>query len=215
MSRPYYEHGGVTIYHGDCREILPRLPRVEQGTVFGDPPYGVGKAEWDAEFQAEWMYLAAQVAPVLAVTPGICNLLHCPPAVGPLLYRWTLSAFLSNGKTRGKFGFCNWIACPIYAAEGVSLYRCKPDSRAFTINGDMPDHPSPKPFDVMRWLVSMFPGEVVIDAFMGSATTLRAAKDLGRRAIGIETEERYCELAAKRLAQEVLCFDLSPAPTGH
>jgi site-specific DNA-methyltransferase (adenine-specific) len=71
----------------------------------------------------------------------------------------------------------------------------------------MPDHPSPKPYDAMRWLVSRLPGEVVLDPFMGSGTTLRAAKDLGRKAIGIEIEERYCEIAAQRMSQSVMAFD--------
>ena len=66
--------------------------------------------------------------------------------------------------------------------------------------------PRPKPLPWMKWAVALVsrPGETVIDPFMGSGTTLRAAKDLGRRAIGIEIEERYCEIAAKRLGQEVL-----------
>jgi hypothetical protein len=70
------------------------------------------------------------------------------------------------------------------------------------------DHPCPKPMPVMRWLVSLFaPNEAtVIDPCAGTGTTLKAAKDLGRSAIGIEIEEKYCEIAAKRLSQEVFQF---------
>lgn len=75
------------------------------------------------------------------------------------------------------------------------------------VKGDeRPDHPCPKPIALMRELVSLFSerGEVILDPFMGSGTTLRAAYDLGRKAIGIEINEQYCEIAAKRLQQGVL-----------
>lgn len=75
------------------------------------------------------------------------------------------------------------------------------------------EHPCPKPEEFMRWLVGRvsLPGQTVLDPFMGSGSTLRAAKDLGRRAIGIEIEERYCEIAVKRLAQGVLPLEPSHA----
>jgi len=69
-------------------------------------------------------------------------------------------------------------------------------------------HPTQKPLSIMKWCIEKSKSEgIILDPFMGSGTTLRAAKDLGRKAIGIEIEEKYCEIAAKRLAQEVLPFD--------
>ncbi len=85
---------------------------------------------------------------------------------------------------------------------GAKRTTVKGSGRAETELG----HPCPKPMPWLTWLVGLTsrPGETVIDPFMGSGTTLRAAKDLGRKAIGIEIEERYCEIAVKRLSQETL-----------
>jgi|6_EtaG_2_1085325.scaffolds.fasta_scaffold00612_5 site-specific DNA-methyltransferase (adenine-specific) len=202
--RPYYEDDAVTIYHGDCREILPTLGPVD--LVLTDPPYGVGKAEWD-NASWDWLPMAARASQVMGIMPGIANLLTLPFEVEGLFYRWMLSVRIINNTTRGVMGFGNWIACAVYSREGVSVYDQAQDATEVSINGQMPDHPSPKPYDAMRWLVSRLPGEVVLDPFMGSGTTLRAAKDLGRKAIGIEIEERYCEIAAQRMSQSVLAFD--------
>ena len=201
--KPYYADDAVTIYHGDCRDILPNL-----GTGFvaaTDPPYGVRKADWDDSLPLDLLALTASHTDAMAVMPGVWNIGAMPDDLGPQKYVWTLSAYLTNGMTRGAVGFGNWIPCLLYARPGLSLHRKDGDARAFIVGTeDKPDHPSPKPLRVMTWIVSRLPEGVIIDPFMGSGTTLRAAKSLGRRAIGIEIEERYCEIAAKRLQQSVL-----------
>lgn len=203
--QPYYTDpdGRITIYHGDCRDILPQLEPVD--LLITDPPHGVQKAEWDTKFPVEWLPQAANITTqAMVVMPGVHNVLLCPRIVGAFHYRWMLSMHLSNGMTRGRMGFGNWIPALVYAREGQSLYRPQQDATTIVITGSKPDHPSPKPIRAMSWLVSRFADGIILDPFMGSGTTLRAAKDLGRRAIGIEIEERYCEIAARRLDQQVL-----------
>lgn len=198
---PYYQDGLVTIYHGDCRAVLPGLTA---DAVFADPPYGAGKAAWDDRVPTGWLELVPDVAPVFAITPGQMNILRIPDPIGDLSYRWTLAAVIANATVRGALGFGNWIPILLYARDGVSLYGPRQDTKTFSIRGDMPKHPSPKPLAVMDWVLSCLPGESVIDPFMGSGTTLVAAKRHGRHAIGIEIDEGYCEVAALRCSQEVL-----------
>lgn len=201
--KPYYEQSGVTIYHGDCRAILQELGRVD--LVIADPPYGVKKAEWDCYLPLDWMFEAARITDIVAVMPGTSNLLGLPRMVGGMPYRWTLAVHLVNGMTRGVMGFGNWFPCCVYARDGVSLYRPQSDAVDVAIGTEaMPDHPSPKPLNAMKWILGRFTATSVVDPFMGSGTTLVAAKVAGMQAIGIELNERYCEIAAKRLQQEVL-----------
>jgi DNA methylase len=203
--QPYYEHNGISIYHGRCEDVLPQLADVDY--TITDPPYGFRKAEWDGAFPLDWISSAARLTRnALAIMPGINNILSLPRLVGGFEYRWMLSIHLTNGMTRGLMGFGNWIPVVVYARHGVSLYQPQQDATAVPIAGDMPDHPSPKPLRAMTWLVSRFGEGTILDPFMGSGTTLEAAKRLGRRAIGIEIEERYCEIAARRLSQEVMEF---------
>lgn len=214
---PYYSDGAVTIYHGDCREVLPWLTFDHMVT---DAPYGVG-LEYDAYVDTidELDELIGAVAPYLVVGgghgvfSGVGNLHRWPQPT------WTLCWIEPAGNRSGRWGFSTWQPVLVYG----------PDPYLATGRGRMPDslrttatsatnlrsregnrgHPCPKPLSVMRWAIERITqlGSTVVDPFMGSGSTLVAAKSHGRKAIGIEISERYCEIAANRMAQEVLDFD--------
>lgn len=104
----------------------------------------------------------------------------------------------------GPWGFVNFHPMLFYGKRGGVGSR--PLSMESFATSEESDHPCPKPIKWMTWALSLTDSQTVLDTFAGSGTTLRAAKDLGRKAIGIEIEERYCEIAAKRMAQEVLAL---------
>jgi DNA modification methylase len=93
------------------------------------------------------------------------------------------------------------------------------DCKSFSIGGKgerkKAAHPSPKPYSIVRWFLSILPGDEIVDYFAGSGTTLRAAKDLGKRAIGIEREESYCRYIADRMSQNVLFAENNFSLTGE
>jgi len=207
VSDPYYQDDAVTIYHGDCREILPPVD-----LILGDPPYGVGMdyGEFD-DSSAEVERLAADLLPrfkgaaiVVALTPGIVNLSRWPNPDWCLAWTWQ-----HTGST-GKWGFNQWGPILVWGTDPMlkaGLGR-HPDVIACQAAEEPTPfgHPCPKPMRAWRRILQRLslPEHTILDPFMGSGTTLRAAKDLGRKAIGIEIEERYCEIAAQRCAQEVL-----------
>ena len=200
---PYYSDKYVTIYNADCREILPDLPKVD--LVLTDPPYGIGKAGWDTRF------ILPDVIPsdVLGLMPGVWNILSCPANIGELRYKWQIIAHLINGMTRGGIGFGNYIPCLIYVKEGVSVFDKSTDCKDFVVGSEVkPEHPSPKPERPVMWFIDRLSkqGNTIIDPFLGSGTTCYCAKKLLRKSIGIEIEEKYCEIAAKRCSQMVMEF---------
>lgn len=214
--KPYYQDDAVTIYHGDCRDILPHLPKVD--LVLTDPPY-------DAK-----THDGAIVDGGIDFSP-----LGSASAIARLLLEATLSwaiAFCSL-EMIGQYAEASaggWIRAgvwdrvvnmpqisgdrPAQAAEGIAFMHrggrkvWNGGGRAAIFRHQVErgnkSHPTQKPLLLFTELLSLFPGDLVLDPFMGSGTTLRAAKDLGRKAVGIEIEEKYCEISAKRMAQEVM-----------
>lgn len=208
MIEPYYQDEAVTIYHADAREVLPLLSGID--LVLTDPPYGVNVECGSFEdTPANVAALMADVVPLLRrygapvlITTGITSLFSYPRP------DWVLNWFMPNAAGVGPWGFCTWQPIIAYGKDPYAGKGSRPDGvERLVAQSEQNGHPCPKPLAIMRWLVARgttAPGQLVLDPFMGSGTTLRAAKDLGRKAIGIEIEERYCEIAAKRMAQGVL-----------
>lgn len=201
---PYYQDDAVTIYHGDCRELLPLF---SADVLITDQPYGTGwlrgggkkqgqfkrrkeTAVWDV-FDLWWMDFAPERSAAFCPIEGVWEM--CLRLKTPCILKYRKSNPAPYGAD------CEPLVCsrPISGPWEKELY-----------NGDNTLHPCQKPLELMTWIVSelTIEGETVIDPFMGSGTTLRAAKDLGRKTIGIEIDEAFCEIAAKRMAQEVLAL---------
>ena len=208
--KPYYQDDWATIYHGDCREILPLLEPVD--LVLTDPPYGIcydsshakykngidrGVADWDKEPFDPSVLLACGTK--LIIWGGNCFASRLPDHAGWLCW---LKTQRNGAKIRQADMELAWTNCirrsQTFRHLWIGAYKASE-------SGERAVHPTQKPICVMAWCLSLVPdAKTIIDPFMGSGTTLRAAKDLKRKSIGIEIEEKYCEIAVKRLRQEVL-----------
>jgi site-specific DNA-methyltransferase (adenine-specific) len=205
MTGPYYSDDWCTIYHGDARDLWQQQASV----VITDPPYG-NDSDYDGYEDTRDNLLAlieGVIKPcvgmydVVAATSGVANVPLYPDA------DWMLAWFYPGGPTTGRWGFSTWQPILVWGKDPYHGKGRYPD--ATNTQRGKPDklgHPCPKPLSLMRWIVSRvsLEGQTVLDPFMGSGTTLLAAKSTGRKAIGIDQSERYCEIAAERLTQEVL-----------
>jgi site-specific DNA-methyltransferase (adenine-specific) len=215
--KPYYEQDGITIYHGDCREILPTLEAGSVDLVLTDPPYGM---RWDAKVTRGKNGTGKQ-GPTRNYGITIANDDN-PFDPGPWLkfpkvILWGFHHFstrLPEGTVlvwlkRYDTGFGSFLSDADLAwMKGGNGVYCKRD---LSLQGESSRrlHPTQKPVNIMSWCIEKaHGGDLILDPYMGSGTTLVAAHQLGRRAIGIEIEERYCEIAAKRLAQTVLPLEV-------
>jgi site-specific DNA-methyltransferase (adenine-specific) len=210
LPKPFYQDESCTIYNADCREILPLLPKVD--LVLTDPPYGLGHklhdggtwstnpiydamTQWDlAPVDRDRLDLAISKGRQAIVWGG--NYFSMPPSRCWLAW---VKSFL-----------------PTLADMELAWTNMDANARKFDSNRN-PDgkrqHPTQKPLELMRWCIGLADGITILDPFMGSGTTLRAAKDLGRRAIGIEINKAYCAIAAERLRQEVLPLETTTPAT--
>jgi site-specific DNA-methyltransferase (adenine-specific) len=201
--KPYYDEGGIVIYHGDCRDILPTLAF---DVVVTDPPY-LGREDL---FAVDALGVLDDIdAPGFVFWP--CNQ-DLPKRRPDAVHVWHKSVPIHPCSTTGHAAGHHYERILSYGlgsrCEVFHVAAVMPNFAACA--SELTEHPTQKPLALVRPLV-LRTGGTVLDPFMGSGTTLRAAKDLGKRAIGIEIEERYCEIAAKRLGQEVLDFGAESA----
>jgi site-specific DNA-methyltransferase (adenine-specific) len=214
--KPYYSDDWVTIYHGDCRNILPGLPKAD--LVITDPPYGINyqsawridKKRWkekiigDNEFPL-WFFDEIRFSRALFVW---CRWDILPKLPIPKSFIVWNKGCHSMGDLEHEYGR-QWEACAFYPGENHKFnFRPIDIMEVPRVPPEKLIHPNEKPVHAITPLIHANVGEMILDPFMGSGTTLRAAKDLNRKATGIEIEEKYCEIAAKRMAQEVLDFGL-------
>lgn len=212
LPKPYYQQDGITIYHADCRDILPFLEPVD--LVLTDPPYGIGQSsgkhggsvlavltdygnkDWDnSPISEDLMNMAIGMGRKSIIWGG--NYYNVAPSPSWLVWD------KRNG--RNNFADCElaWsnLGCAVRKIEHLwhGMLREGREKRY---------HPTQKPLKVMTWCLSFVPdAKTVLDPFKGSGTTLVACKQLGIECIGIDFEEEYCEIAVKRLAQQVMRFE--------
>lgn len=211
LPHPYYEDGSCVIYHADCLDLLPFVGEFD--VAFADPPYNFGFDYGDGfddkrpadEYEVwcgQWFSLLRTRARMAFITPGHGNQRQWIERKPAGIAAWHKPG---NPSGAGIFQFCEWE--PVYVLGkgrigGSDVFRA-------TINpnfkGDI-GHPCPKPELLVRRILAASKATSLIDPFLGSGTSLVAAKAMGIPAVGIERNERYCEIAVKRLAQEVLDF---------
>jgi DNA modification methylase len=226
---PYYQDDAVTIYHGDALEILPHLGTSTVAACITDPPYVIGAVSagtmasksggWaDMMNSALWFTVwYREVSRVLRTADG-CFWTFLNWRTIPVVMRAALDAglpvtsmlvwdkeWIGPGGPQGlrpSYELVALMAHPEFQIpdRGIpDIWRCQVGS--YKASG----HPAEKPEPLVRRIIeSSAVDGIVLDPFLGSGTTAVAAKNAGRHCIGIEAEERYCELAATRCAQEVL-----------
>lgn len=238
-QRPYFERDGTAIYLGDCNSLLPELQPETIDLILTDPPYGVAYQSahrtrtprfdeiagdyWNQEFNRKWIESSSR----LLVRNGALVLFASDHHLGHFRDLLALSGlnvkrslvWRKNAWTSGDLDadFGHQTEFIVHAHNGRRKLQPPRESNVLAFDRVPPNnlvHPTEKPELLIMYLLRKFDGRSILDPFMGSGTTLLAARRLQRRAIGIELEERYCEIAARRLESQsaTLGFDLS-APT--
>jgi len=207
--KPYYEDPNFTIYNCDCREILPELPKVD--LVLTDPPYGMN---FQSNFRIE---KHEKIRNDDSLPIELISDIYLKPTHAAYIFcRWDNLWEMPTPKSCLVWVKNNWSMGDLNHEHGRQYemicfypnYKHKfikriPDVLIENRTGNEL-HPTQKPVGLFKQLIECNEGVTILDPFMGSGTTLRAAKDPNRKAIGIEIEEKYCEIAVNRLKQQVL-----------
>lgn len=233
--KPYFDRDGITIFCGDCRDVLPTLPKVD--LVLTDPPYNIGSPQRISDMRTGGRLIGGDFGTFDngAITPDEWFPLVPKTVVVSFygsrqMHRLIQAAENAAYEVIQDFHWCKSNPPVPMRSVGFSWgvesgYVFRPAGTKHKHNNDAgicpnykisplcagaerTDHATQKPLKVMKWLVNhwSFPEQTILDPFMGSGTTLVAAKLLGRRAIGIEINEDYCRIAVERLRQGVLQF---------
>lgn len=231
--KPYYQDESVVIYNADCRDILPLIPDKSVDLILTDPPYNISNGdditrnwrpsnitkdfgEWDKGFNP---------IPFLKEAVRICN--------GDLVVFTSSYLFGTiHDYLYPQYNYCKYIVWEksnpspsirkktwrqsteliIHAHNKdvvfLDQFRMRNVLHGDTCFAESLDHPTQKPLWLIRDLLVRISGNLVLDPFMGSGTTVRASKELGRKCIGIEISEKYCEIGAKRCSQTVLNLEI-------
>lgn len=230
--KPYYEQGGIRIYHGDCREVLPTLSRGAADVLVTDPPYGDAYVSNHRRTMMPHPPIAGDENEVVAIEglrlglPCLKDKAHAYifgnhdltslPLSSPVQLIWDKGRMTAGdlsavwGRSHETIQFACYMNRPSdqRIGRGNLTARLRKGSVLRVPRPTATRHPTEKPVLLLRELIesSSRIGDQVLDPFMGVGSTLAASRVESRCAIGIEIEERYCEIAAKRLSQEVLDF---------
>lgn len=220
MSEPYYQDDQVTLYHGDCLEITEWLAA---DVLVTDPPYGISHKQRFGSAtkprQQQYTYNVVEGDHNPSLRDDVLAMWGSKPAI--VFGSWRIprpekpyavlvwhKAGAMPGQVRSAF---MTVHEEIYALGTGWRASSPPLMSVLTTREHRPlqarqtGHPTSKPVSLMELLIDRCPPGVIADPFSGSGTTLIAARNQNRRAIGVEVEERYCELIARRLDQ--MCLD--------
>ena len=224
LPTAFYAEDGISIHHADCGDVLPLLPSDSVGLCCTDPPYGVGyRRRFDnkhdpiiGDEELSWL------EPIFSEVYRVLR----PDSLGVCFYGWPHAETFVRAWKRVGFRLVSHL-CFVKNVPGLGHFTRSGHESAFLLakgrpappTGTIVDtivwqrehesfHPNQKPLAAITRIVDAFAPDqgLVLDPFLGSGTTLRAAKDLGLRGIGIEIDERYCIKASRRMAQGVLPF---------
>lgn len=201
--KPWYVAGNILIYCGKAEEVVPHIGFHR---VVTDPPYGIDLSygtgvvdsfdQWKLNMQ--WLRRIFESNTLKSMTVSTSKIeaeawlwQNFPP-------RWRICWYKGATSTRSTIGFKDWE--PIFV-WGRPYKQVHDWFRASPERDYREEHPCPKPLEWALWLMERFPedSDITLDPFMGTGTTLVAAKKLGKPCIGIEVNEKYCELAVRRL----------------